>query len=265
MMELCALGSGSKGNALIVSCRHEALLIDIGFSRKEALARLEKLKYDTARLKAALLTHEHDDHVKGCKLFCNSFKIPVCASAATAHVLRQKDKLPELVYEFEVGSDFEIAGFTVSPFAVDHDAKDPVGFVIRRGDCKVGIATDLGNVNVLTQKRLSDCDILILESNYDREMLMNSDRELFLKRRILGRSGHLDNLDALAALDVLLAPKTKMLMLVHLSSDCNCAQLVRNMFEQKLALMNRTDVALHILGQDSPLGPLRLAGGGSDE
>ncbi len=265
MMELCALGSGSRGNALIVSYRHEALLIDIGFSRKEALARLEKLKFNTARLKAALLTHEHEDHVKGCKLFCNSFNIPLCASAATAHVLRQKDKLPDQVYEFEVGSDFEIAGFTVSPFAVDHDAKDPVGFVIRRGPYKIGIATDLGNVNALTQRRLSDCDVLVLESNYDREMLMNSDRDMFLKRRIIGRSGHLDNLDALAALDVLLTPRTKILLLVHLSSDCNCANLVRNMFEQKLSMMNRIDVALHIIGQDSPLGPLSLVDGGLDE
>ena len=135
MVKLSVLGSGSRGNALVLSCEEGAVIVDMGFSRRELRNRLERLEIDPGHLRAALLTHEHEDHSKGCRVFCNELGIPLCAAAPTADYLRRKGKLPERVLEFEPGHDFHIAGFEISPFAVQHDAVCPVGFVIRRGSC----------------------------------------------------------------------------------------------------------------------------------
>ena len=258
MVQLSVLGSGSRGNALVLSCEEGAVIVDMGFSRKELRCRMEKLGIDPSGIRAALLTHEHDDHSKGCRVFCNELSIPLCAAGPTAAYLKRKGKLPDRVLEFEPGQDFHIAGFEISPFAVQHNAVCPVGFVIRRGGCTVGIATDLGDVNALARQRLCDCSALILESNYDAKMLRDSDRQIYLKRRILGRHGHLDNVVALKALEELLTPRTSVLMLAHLSSECNCPELVRNLFETKLRELGRTDLRFEVLSQERPVGPVDL-------
>ncbi len=258
MIQICALGSGSRGNALVLSAGGEAIIVDVGFSRKETRARMKQLQLEPEALCAALLTHEHDDHSKGCRVFCDELEIPLCASSLTANFLRRKGKLPERVMEFEPGSGFEVAGFGVEPFAVQHDAVNPVGFVIRRDGVKVGIATDLGDLNGLALQHLADCDALILESNYDARMLRDSDRQLYLKRRIMGRHGHLDNVVALEALNQLLTRRTKLLLLAHLSSECNSYELVEHLFEVRLQELGRDDIRFGVIRQDAPMGPFEL-------
>lgn len=261
MVKLSVLGSGSRGNSLVLSCGEGALIVDMGFSRRELRGRLEALGIDPACIRAALLTHEHDDHSKGCRVFCDELGIPLCAVGATADYLRRKGKLPERVLEFEPGQGFHIAGFEVEPFAVQHDAVCPVGFVVRHGGCSIGIATDLGDVNALAMQSLRDCTALILESNYDAKMLRDSDRQLYLKRRILGRHGHLDNVVALEAIGELLTERTAVLMLAHLSGECNNSELVKNLFEAKLRELGRCDLRFEVLSQDLPVGPVELRGG----
>lgn len=258
MVKLSVLGSGSRGNALILSCETGAVIVDMGFSRRELRTRMNALGLDPGRLRAALLTHEHDDHSKGCRVFCDELGIPLCTAAPTADYLRRRGKLPERVLEFEPGHDFQIAGFEISPFAVQHDAVCPVGFVIRRGTCSVGIATDLGDVNALAKQRLRGCNALILESNYDAKMLRDSDRQLYLKRRILGRHGHLDNVVAAGVIGELLTARTSVLMLAHLSRECNDPDLVRALFESRLAEIDRRDLRFVVLSQEHPVGPVEL-------
>ena len=260
MVCLSALGSGSRGNALVLSSPDGALIVDVGFSRREVRTRMERLGLDPCRLRAALLTHEHDDHSRGCRVFCDELNIPLCTASPTAEYLRRRGKLPGRVLEFEPGSEFQIGGFEVEPFAVQHDAVAPVGFVVRREGVKIGIATDLGNVNMLAMQRLEDCDALVLESNYDFQMLRDSDRQLYLKRRILGRHGHLDNVAAGEALGTLLTARTRLLLLAHLSSECNSVELVRRLFEARLAELGRTDIEFGIIEQDAPLGSFELCG-----
>lgn len=258
MVKLSVLGSGSRGNALVLACEAGALIVDMGFSRRELRNRMSSLGLDPGRLRAALLTHEHDDHSKGCRVFCDDLGIPLCTAASTAEYLRRRGKLPERVLEFEPGHDFQIAGFEISPFAVQHDAVCPVGFVIRRGSCSIGIATDLGDVNALARQRLRGCSALVLESNYDAKMLRDSDRQLYLKRRILGRHGHLDNVVAAEAIGELLTERTSVLMLAHLSQECNDPGLVRALFERRLAEINRSDLRFEVLSQERPVGPVEL-------
>ena len=258
MVHLCALGSGSSGNALVLSAEGESILIDAGFSRKELLRRMALTGVAPETIRAALLTHEHDDHVKGCRVFCDQLDIPLCTTALTARFLRNKKKLPRQIYEFEPGEYFEIGGFQINPFPVQHDAVNPVGFVVRRGNIRIGIATDLGDLNSIAMEHLSDCDALILESNYDEQMLRDSDRALPLKRRILGRHGHLDNIAALNALDHLLGAKTRCLLLAHLSSECNSRELVQKIFTERLRLLDREDMTFGIIEQGAPMGPFEL-------
>lgn len=258
MVKLSVLGSGSRGNSLVLSCGEGALIVDMGFSRRELRCRLEQIGIDPGCIRAALLTHEHDDHSKGCRVFCNELGIPLCTAGPTADYLRRKGKLPDRVLEFEPGHGFHIAGFEIQPFAVQHDAVCPVGFVVRRGDCSIGIATDLGDVNALVMQKLRDCTALILESNYDAKMLRDSDRQLYLKRRILGRHGHLDNTVAAEAIGELLTDRTAVLMLAHLSGECNRPELVRSLFEARLSELGRSDLYFEVLSQEHPIGPVEL-------
>ncbi len=250
---ITVLGGGSRGNSLLVQAADKGILIDAGFSRKETLARLEKVNIPPSVIKMILITHEHGDHVKGCRVLSESLQVPVCVSHQTYGYIRgSKGEEWSNVRIFSTGTAFEFEHFTISPFSVQHDAIDPVGFVIGCGEHRIGIATDLGCVNELVKRRLHDCDALILESNYDLDMLRNADRALSLKRRIMGRHGHLDNRDAVAALGELLTPRSRALFLTHISSDCNQRNLVEKLAINKLNEMGRTDIILKVVEQDNP-------------
>lgn len=259
---ITALGSGSRGNAFVVHSDTGNLLIDAGFSRRELLRRMAHCLIDPESITALLLTHEHDDHVKGCRIFCDMMNVPVFVSARTAdYLLRHRaDRLPRrnMINIFEPGTAFEVTGFHINPFSVQHDAVDPVGFLIRKGERRIGFASDLGAVNTLARQRLADCDVLVLESNHDLEMLRRSDRQYYLKTRIMGRHGHLNNTDAVDALPELLTERTAALCLVHVSSECNDYDLVRRIAEQRLLEIGRDDVKLIVVEQATPLSTVWL-------
>ncbi|MDD2403135.1 MAG: MBL fold metallo-hydrolase [Lentisphaerae bacterium] len=248
-----ALGSGSRGNAFVIHSEAECLLIDAGFSRRELLNRMSGTGVDPNSIKTLLVTHEHTDHVAGMRLFCRDYDIPVCMSGGTADYLRRKQNIAHNVFEFAGGNSFESAGFRITPFQVQHDAVDPVGYILTRGGIQIGIATDLGTLDLLAKTRLGGSDILIIESNYDLDMLRNSERQLHLKRRILGRNGHLDNQATLDAFETLISPRTKLIYLVHVSTECNSYSLVRKNAEAKLRQIGRPDIALEVIEQAEPL------------
>jgi phosphoribosyl 1,2-cyclic phosphodiesterase len=153
--------------------------------------------------------------------------------------------------QFEAGETFEIGNFLVSAFAVQHDAIDPVGFIIVCNERKIGIATDLGTLNMLCRRHLSNCHALLLESNYDREMLYNSERRLHLKQRISGNIGHLDNQEAAQALECLLGDNTKFLMLVHVSSECNSPEIIENLTCNSLKCLQKEHIKTYIATQNN--------------
>ncbi len=252
---ITALGSGSGGNSFVVHSADGNILIDAGFSRKELIRRMLEVKVDPSSIQAVLLSHEHDDHLRGCRIFCNQFNIPLCISFDTWKYLqgRKKDKLPANIHQFVPGDKFEFAGMTILPFTVQHDAIDPVGFVVRHRDRQLGFASDLGTVNALAKLRLNDCDILVLEANYDLDMLRCSDRQIHLKKRIAGPHGHLNNVDALEALNELLTERTKLLILVHASSECNDYGLIRGLMREKLEKMRRNDIVMKVIEQHRTL------------
>jgi phosphoribosyl 1,2-cyclic phosphodiesterase len=247
---ITVLGSGSRGNAILLHTDESGILVDAGFSRKELIARLASRNLNPGIIKALLISHEHGDHVNGARLFSGDYEIPTYLTAKTGQYLNDLGKLGEKRVYFETGSIFEIKPFNVRPFAVPHDAVDPVGFVISVDTTRVGIATDLGHMNPLCLQRLRDCDALILECNHDVEMQRQSERSIRLKRRVLGKHGHLSNDDAMNALDSLVTAKTRFVFLVHLSSDCNEYSLVQELGLKKLADIGRKDILLTVVSQD---------------
>lgn len=249
---ITVLGSGSRGNAVLLHTDEGGLLVDAGFSRKELIARLAACGFNPADIKALLISHEHGDHVNGARLFSDDYGIPTYLTAKTGQYLNDLGKLGKKRVFFETGSIFEVRPFNIRPFAVPHDAVDPVGFVVSIDSVKVGIATDLGHINPLCIQRLRDCDALILECNHDVEMQRQSERSFRLKRRVLGKHGHLSNDDAMNALDSLITEKTKYVFLVHLSSDCNKHSLVQELGGRKLADIRRQDIRLTVVSQDRP-------------
>ena len=255
---ITVLGSGSRGNALLIHTEKSAILIDAGFSRKEMLARFATAGIDPAIVKGLLITHEHSDHVKGARILADHLGIPTFLTPLAYKHLHYKNLVGKDVQVFDPGSPFAIDIFNIHPFVVPHDAMDPVGFALFADNFKIGVVTDLGHVNNLVKARLTECDALILESNHDVQMLKKSDRSISLKRRILGRFGHLNNEDAINALDELLHPKTRHLILYHLSGECNCPEKVAELATAKLADLNRTDVICQITEQHAPMETLWL-------
>ncbi len=234
MVTIAPLGSGSRGNALVVSAGGESLAIDAGFSRKEMLTRIASHGVAAETLRAVLITHEHTDHTSGCRVLCDKLHIPACMTPGTSRILGKRGDLPQLVRQFSPGMRFNIGSFVINAFTVPHDATEPVGFVVEYGKIKIGVATDLGQVNAVVTGHLRDCDALVLESNYDPEMLVHSARRDSLKRRIAGPAGHLENSAAAAALDVLTTERTKLVLLAHVSNECNLPELVAQQAGKKL-------------------------------
>lgn len=244
------LGSGSSGNATVIHGPEGNLLLDAGFSAKELALRMTGAGIDPASIRGILISHEHSDHTLGCRVFSNRYDVPVYVTNVTGKKMFKNKQMPEKVALFTPGAGFSLCGLNVEPFTVPHDADETVAFVFRCMDRKIAVATDLGFINTLTRSKLTACDVLMMESNHDPRLLMNSSRPLKIKRRILGKFGHLSNSDALDELPNLLTDQTKCLIFGHLSEECNDRELLEEMTLDRLAEMQRKDIMFHIAAQE---------------
>jgi phosphoribosyl 1,2-cyclic phosphodiesterase len=250
------LGSGSRGNALVLQTATSAVLLDAGFSARELAQRLAQAGLEPSLLSAIVITHEHADHVRGLRVFAERHGLPVFANRGTATVLKSRDRQLGSLHLFAAGSPFQIGPFTLHPFSIPHDANDPVAFVVQTQERRIGIATDLGHVNHLVTHQLRECDLLVLESNHDLTMLGNSQRPWALKQRILSRHGHLSNAACMDLLRTVVHARTRHVVLAHASSECNCRELVAKAVADCLISLGRTDISAHIAPQDEPLPTL---------
>ncbi len=254
-MEFISLGSGSGGNAFAVRTPRCTLLVDAGFSCREMFARLQNAGIEPESIRAVLLTHDHVDHSRGCRVLCDKLKIPLYTAGRTAEFLDDHGALPARVFEFEPGAQFMLEDISVRSFPVSHDASAPVGFVLHYGENSLGIATDLGIADDMVRGALSGCRMLVFECNYDDAMLAASSRPPALKQRIRSRRGHLGNTDAMAILPELIGDATRMLTLVHVSRECNDYSLVSRMAREMLERMGRSDIYLDVALQDTVRKP----------
>jgi phosphoribosyl 1,2-cyclic phosphodiesterase len=225
-LALQVLASGSKGNAVLVTSSKTRVLVDAGLSGKELARRMEQVGISARQLDALIVTHEHQDHVRGLGVLSRRFDLPVFLSRGTLENL--PPGIGELAQShlFRDGTAFQIGDLQISPFAISHDAQDPVGMVIESGACRLGFCTDLGVVTQLVRTKLQGCQGLLLEANHDPELLINGPYPWHLKQRIRSRHGHLSNADACALLQELMHEGLQAVVLAHLSETNNRPDLV---------------------------------------
>jgi phosphoribosyl 1,2-cyclic phosphodiesterase len=253
----------------LLETEHTTLLIDAGLGKKELLRRLEALgKQRPERVDGILVTHEHSDHSCGVAQLARMFGCPAYMTDPThAEILKMcpegsVHKMERIEY-IQAGERFEIGDIEINPFAIPHDAADPVGYAFRANGAKVSIVTDLGYMPELVKHHLRGTDILILESNHDLDMLKVGPYPWYVKQRVMSRTGHLSNTvvsEFLADADVF-DGQARHLVLAHLSEQNNNPDLARLSAEEGL---NRRPEEfafrgeLHIASQRVPLGPFEL-------
>ena len=247
------LGSGSKGNSAIVECGGVRLLIDAGLSAKQLNLRLGLLGIDPASLDGILLTHEHGDHVRGLKIFLKQHALPVFATPATAKVVRQTGIEGGTWKTFETAQSFTLGDVTVQSFSIQHDAVDPVGFVIDHGSRRFGFVSDVGHVTRSMTESLRELHGLFVEANYDDGLLeIDAKRPWPIKQRISSRHGHLSNDQVADLIRDISHVNLSQVVLGHLSSDCNTPELILDRLRACLAQLGHAHVALHCACQQEP-------------
>jgi phosphoribosyl 1,2-cyclic phosphodiesterase len=224
-MKVCVLASGSGGNAIYVQQGATRVLIDSGLPGREIDTRLRSIGVDVTRLMGIVVSHEHGDHISGVGVLARKIRCPVWLTRGTFDAARRKFKGRERVRFFDNDQDFTIGDLSFQPYTISHDASDPVNFVVDDGQSRVGIATDMGTVSHLAFDRLSKTDLVILESNYDRDMLMNGPYPWSVKQRINSSQGHLENSEASDTLGRLIDNGLEQVVLAHLSAENNRPEL----------------------------------------
>ena len=251
-LRVSVLGSGSKGNAVVIEAGGRRLLIDAGFSCREIVRRLRAIGLEPEDVDALVLTHEHGDHVRGVARFCSKHPVPVYATAGTLSALSVRPESARLLRTCRSGEPFEAAGFLVEVFSVPHDAREPVGVVVEDpGGARVGLVADLGCRSRLAWGRLQGVHALLLEANHDVEMLRNGPYPWSLKQRVAGRHGHLSNDDAAAGLPELHHDGLAHVVLYHLSQINNLPALAAAGISSVLGDL-RSKATLTVSGQAEP-------------
>ena len=252
-MRFSVLGSGSKGNCTLVESGSTRLLIDNGFSGKEIVGRLAGLGIAPEMLTALLVTHEHDDHIKGIGVLARRLNLPVYANVATHRAAEHRVGTLPVRREFETGEPFVLDGLQVHPFSVSHDTADPVGFVVSDGENSLGYCTDTGTTTQLVRYHLQKCRALVLEANHDVQMLKEGPYPLPLKQRVLSSRGHLANSDSVDLAVHLAQDQLRQLVLAHLSEINNHPDRVLHEVRRRLANFGALQVMLASQWQAGPL------------
>lgn len=231
------LGSSSSGNCSLLKTKDSCILIDAGFSGRQITKMLENAGESVEEIDAVFITHEHSDHCKGVRGLAKH-GIEFFANTPTARAIQSKLTNAAKWKVFQSGQTFQFRDITIESFSIPHDAYDPVSYIFSWGEedlfnphRSLAWLTDLGHATQSICDKIRDVDYLVLEANHDVAMLENDmNRPLSLKRRILGRHGHLSNAAALELLEKIENPKWRELFFAHLSKDCNSASLVQDTF-----------------------------------
>ena len=222
--------SGSSGNCTLVAGDGGVLLVDMGKSTKQTLKLLYEQHIAGKDIKGILVTHEHSDHISGLKTFLNHFDVPVYGLKAVLNELIFKGVAGQGndLREIEDKKQFELLGLGITPFRTPHDSVDCCGYRFDADTGAAAVATDLGTVTEQIYDQLRGCGTVILESNYDRGMLLTGPYPFQLKQRIMSSYGHLDNLDSSETIVKLVSEGTKNVVLAHLSDKNNTPSLARD-------------------------------------
>ena len=239
-MRLVSIASGSSGNCIYIGSEEHHLLIDDGISGRQAEKGLNALGLKPEDLDGILVTHEHSDHVKGLGVFSRRYGLPVYATAGTIGAIRRDSSLgalPEgIFHEIRREADFCIGDLVVHPFAVPHDAADPVAYRVSCGEKRAAVVTDLGEYDERILGELQELDAVLVEANHDIRMLQAGPYPWPLKARILGEKGHICNETAGQLICRILHDNMKAILLGHLSKENNYPALALETVKMEITM-----------------------------
>ena len=256
MFKFCSLFSGSSGNSLLVQTSNTKILIDVGESCKKISNALSNIEIEPNSIDAIIVTHEHSDHIKGLGTFSKKYNVPVFANNKTWDaILKQTDKIEEKnINKFTTEEDFEIRDLRIHPFNIPHDAVNPCGFNIIHNNDKISIATDIGHMTSNIAHKLEDSLFVLLEANYDPEILKCSAYPYLLKQRIAGPNGHLENCTTGKTIAHLINSGLENALLIHLSKENNFPELAYRTVVEELQKQNylENSISLNVAPRDLP-------------
>lgn len=262
MLNFCSLYSGSTGNCLLVSSEDTNILIDAGVSQKKIIEGLESLNININSINAILVTHEHCDHIMSVGGLSKKYDIPVYSNIETFSAMKtQTEKISNINKKiFEIGSEFKIGSLNIKSFSTPHDAINPCGFNITKDNKKISIATDIGHINNNLLNNLKNSCFIMLESNYDPEILKLCHYPYKLKKRISGLNGHLSNSCAGKAIASLIPTGLDKVMLGHLSKENNFPELAYSTVMEELnnSGFSKKDIHIEVASRNNPTDIVKI-------
>jgi phosphoribosyl 1,2-cyclic phosphodiesterase len=263
MLKFYSLYSGSTGNSLLLKSENCNILIDSGVSAKKVVEALEQINTPITNINAILVTHEHSDHVQSLGTISKKYNIPVYANKKTWDAMKmQKDKIDEAnIKYFATNEKFEIEDISIHSFSIPHDAADPCGFNFTLENEKFSVATDIGHMTTNIIDSLENSKFLMLEANYEPEVLKCSKYPYPLKTRIAGPNGHLSNQLAGKTIANLIESGLEEVMLGHLSKENNFPELALKSVLEELnyAGYNDNSVKIEVASREKPVIPILFA------
>lgn len=235
-MILISLQSGSNGNCLYVETKSAGVLIDSGISARQAATRLATTGRDINMVDALFISHDHSDHTRAMGTYHRKFDIPVYVTEKTLAAIHRRSRQGTLrdVHTFISGTTFQLGELKIESIPTPHDGVDGVAFVLDDGVSRLGIFTDLGHVFPGLAEVLATLDAVVIESNYDPQMLEGGPYPADLKKRIQGPRGHLSNKEAAEVLAQLDLQHLQWVCLAHLSEKNNHPEVALRTFRELL-------------------------------
>lgn len=242
-----SLMSGSSGNSSLIVHNNSLILIDCGASGKRISQAVESLGYNCSDISAILITHEHNDHICGAGILSRRYNLPIYATEGTLGAMNVGPLREENINVVTPKKSFEISGLGITPFSISHDAANPVGYSFALPEGKFSLLTDTGVITQEIYDEVKDSKYMLLESNHDVDMLQYGNYPFQLKRRILGKGGHLSNNTAAALAAKMLENGAERITLGHLSNENNTPEIAYKTTENAI-----TDAGA-IVGRDIQL------------
>jgi len=262
-LNFCSLSSGSSGNCYYLGNEFHGILIDAGISETSIRKFLRSIDISMQSIMGVLITHNHIDHIRGLEVLTRKNTLP----AFTTHniwesILSLKNKISSnSIREIPIQEKFQVAGFDIEAFPVCHDAPETIGFHICAGEKKITIVTDLGHICRTAAPYIKAANLLVIESNYDEQMLVNGKYPHFLKARIQSDHGHLGNHQTSAFLADIISDNLSNICLAHVSKNNNTPEIVLQTLQQTLSergIILNGQQRISILNRNMPTNMIRL-------
>lgn len=250
MLLFRALASGSSGNAYLLRVRGTTLLFEAGLRLPRLCQYLAAEEVDPRSIDAVLISHEHRDHCLAARDLATSFGTRICAELDVLRAAGLEDLPSSQVLDLDAPNLF--GDVTVSCFPVDHDAVSTIGYLINADNRAIALATDLGSANDSVAAAVRSADLVVLEANHDREMLLNGRYPHHLRRRVGGPAGHLSNSQSGGILARNVCGEAPEVWLAHLSKENNTPALALRTVRRFLKAAGRDDVPVDVAGRDRP-------------